>query len=394
MRVLRFEPFSGIAGDMSLGALLDLGANFEFVAGQVAAVVGDEVTLSATKVLSGGISATDLAVNLNAAAAPPLRHWREIRQKIAAAPLVAAVKEHALSIFTALAEAEARVHGVAVDSVHFHEVGAWDSIADIVGIAAALADLGVERVETMPVSVGSGFVDTDHGRLPVPAPATAALLEGLPIEISGLRTELTTPTGAALLRALAVPVAPGSALRVERTGWGAGKKVLADRPNLLRAWLGEADEATFERLWLLETNLDDSNPEWLGHAMERALAMGALDVWLTAIQMKKSRPGTLVSVLCRDAQREELRELLFVETSAIGVREQSVGRMALEREHVEVEIRGHQVSIKVARYRGKVVNAAPEHEDLKEACRHLGLPLKQLHAEALAALLPAGSRRD
>lgn len=385
MKVLRFEPFSGLAGDMALGALLDLGADLDFVRAQVAAVVADEVELTASKVLRGGISATDLVVSLSARASPPMRHWSDIRKTIQHAPLEAAVCDHALRIFTVLAVAEARVHGVEVDAVHFHEVGAWDSIADIVGIAAALVDLGIEGVETLPVAVGSGFVDTAHGRLPLPAPATAALLEGLPVTVSGLQTELTTPTGAALLKALAVPTLNGPALSVEKTGWGAGKKELADRPNALRVWLGTVNEAQTDSLWLLETNLDDSPGEWVGHAMDKALTCGALDVWLTPIQMKKNRPGTMVSVLCGSEHRDALRTLLFTETSSIGIRERQISRTALEREHIEVQIAGHTVRVKIARHRGKVVNVAPEHDDLEKLARATGRPVKLLYGEAVAA---------
>jgi pyridinium-3,5-bisthiocarboxylic acid mononucleotide nickel chelatase len=384
MKVLRFEPNSGIAGDMAMGALLDLGADLEFIKSQVAAVVGDEVELVSSTVMCGAISATDLTVSLSATASPPLRHWKEIRENIQAAPLKDGVRDYTLCIFTALAKAEARVHGVSVDSVHFHEVGAWDSIADIVGIAAALVNLGVDRVETMPVAVGSGFVDTSHGRLPLPAPATAALLEGLPIVTSGLPTELTTPTGAALLNSLATPVEAGTQLQVERTGWGAGKKQLSDRPNALRVWLGSDEGSAGEPLWLLETNLDDSNPEWIGHATERALEAGALDIWLTPIQMKKNRPGSMVSMLCRSEQRAALRTLLFTETSSIGVRERQVSRIALEREIVQVQVQGQPVGIKIARYQGKVVNVAPEFEDLKRVSLATGSSVKDVHAAALA----------
>ncbi len=385
MKILRFEPNSGIAGDMALGALLDIGADLDFIRSQVAAVVGSEVELSASMAMCQAISATNLVVSLAPDAAPPLRHWSEIRKLIEDAELVAEVRDYSLRIFTALAEAEARVHGVEVDSVHFHEVGAWDSIADIVGVAAGLVNLGIERVETTPVAVGSGYVETDHGRLPLPAPATAALLQGLPIVTSGLSTELTTPTGAALLNALASPVETGAHLHVSMTGWGAGKKQLADRPNALRVWTGTDDGHVPDTLWLLETNLDDSNPEWIGHAFDRALERNALDVWLTPIQMKKNRPGTMISILCRPEQRAALRKILFTETSSIGIREQQVARTALEREIVEVEVQGHTVSVKIARYEGKVVNMAPEFEDLKVVSQATGIPVKTLHGEAVAA---------
>jgi pyridinium-3,5-bisthiocarboxylic acid mononucleotide nickel chelatase len=387
MKILRFEPNSGIAGDMAVGALLDLGAEFDFIKSQVAAVVGDEVELSASMAMCQAISATDLVVSRSPNSSPPRRHWKEIRKLIQEAGLVAEVRDLTLRIFTALAEAEARVHGVAVDSVHFHEVGAWDSIADIVGVAAGLVDLGIERVETTPVAVGSGYVETDHGRLPLPAPATAALLEGFSIVTSGLSTELTTPTGAALLKALAVPVEKDAHLHVLMTGWGAGKKQLADRPNALRVWLGTDEGNVADSLWLLETNLDDANPEWIGHAFDMVLEACALDVWLTPIQMKKNRPGTKVSILCRPEQRAALRKLLFTETSSIGIREQQILRTALDREVVQVEVQGQPVSVKIARYQGKVVNVAPEFEDLKSVSVATGVPVKVLYGEAVAAVV-------
>ncbi len=385
MRTLRFDPFSGIAGDMALAALLELGADLPFVQQQVAAVVGNEVGLSASRVVVQGIAATDLLVTLKAGAQPPHRHWPEIRQMLVDAPLEEAVRSASLATFQVLAEAEAEVHGVALDDVHFHEVGAWDSIADIVGVAAALVNLAVARVETLPVAIGTGFVQTEHGRLPVPAPATARLLVGLSVRQTAIATELTTPTGAALLKALALPLEVGGDWRVTATGFGAGKKVLAEQPNLLRASLGEVPDEPAQTLVMLETNIDDANPEWIGHALERALESGALDAWVTPIQMKKNRPGALVSLLCRPDQVAQFKALLFVETSAIGVRESRVARTALAREFVEVSLGSHVVRVKVARYGGKVVNVAPEHEDLKRVAAQTGDPVKQLHAAAVAA---------
>ncbi len=392
MNILFLDCVAGISGDMALAALLDLGADFDFVRDQVALVLGDEVILEVEKVDRGGIRATNLVVSLSPDASPPLRHWREIRERIAGAGLPEAVAERALRIFTLLAEAEARVHGTTVDDVHFHEVGAWDSIADIVGVAAAVTDLGVEWVECSPVPVGSGFIDTAHGRLPAPAPATSALLEGNPVVASGLPTEITTPTGAAIIKALVDRFAVGPDMALSSVGWGAGKKKLADRPNVLRAWLGVRASGEGEDVWLLETNLDDASPEWLGYALERLLDAGALDGWFTPIQMKKNRPGTLLSVLCPAGRLPQIRALLFAETTAIGLRERAVRRTVLERQWVEVSLPQGSVRVKLARFAGKVVNAAPEYKDLRRLADESGVPLKQLHAAAMAAWLKRSAK--
>jgi len=376
MKICYFDAFSGIAGDMTVAALIDAGAAFEPLAGALDSL-GMGATFRIEKVDRGGIAATRFLVEGGEQRAH--RHLPHILRMIGAGALPDKVKENAAAIFRKLGEAEARVHGVPVEKIHFHEVGAVDSIADIAGAAMGLFLLGVDQVHASPVNVGGGTIATEHGLLPVPAPATVALLEGRPVFSRGPQTELTTPTGAAILATLAVSFGPLPPMRISGTGFGAGSKEFKEQANVLRAILGEASgaaEAT--SVAVIEANIDDSTPETLGYAMERLLEAGALDVTLTPVHMKKNRPGVILCVLARPEDRERLAALVFAETSTLGLRIHVAERRVEARSVVEVETRFGKLRVKVSASGA----FAPEYEDCRKLARETGAPLKEIMTEA------------
>lgn len=395
-RLAYFDCFAGIAGDMALGALLDAGGDLDALrAGLVGLPVGP-FGLEAETVERGGVGATLVTVHAEAtpAAGPPLRTWGELRAAIEGAGLAEGVRARALAVLARLAEAEGRVHRVPPEEVHFHELGAVDTVVDVVGVALLLDQLGVEEVLASPVALGSGTVDGAHGRLPVPTPAVLELLRGVPVYGGGVAAELTTPTGAALLAELAGGHGDLPELRVAAAGYGAGTRRHAELPNLLRVVLGErvaaggpGDQAT-----VLEANLDDLTPELVAWALERLLAAGAADAWLTPIHMKKGRPGVTLSVLCPPGGEAALRALLWRETSTLGLRAVRVGKWMLDRELVEVDVPGGRVRVKLGLHGGEVVNVAPEYADCAAVAAATGTPLKQVMAAAQAAALPLAGR--
>ena len=381
MKICYFDAFSGIAGDMTVAALIDAGAAFEPLAGALDSL-GMGATFRIEKVDRGGIAATRFLVEGGEQRAH--RHLPHILRMIGAGALPDKVKENAAAIFRKLGEAEARVHGVPVEKIHFHEVGAVDSIADIAGAAMGLFLLGVDQVHASPVNVGGGTIATEHGLLPVPAPATVALLEGRPVFSRGPQTELTTPTGAAILATLAVSFGPLPPMRISGTGFGAGSKEFKEQANVLRAILGEASgaaEAT--SVAVIEANIDDSTPETLGYAMERLLEAGALDVTLTPVHMKKNRPGVILCVLARPEDRERLAALVFAETSTLGLRIHVAERRVEARSVVEVETRFGKLRVKVSASGA----FAPEYEDCRKLARETGAPLREIITEAGLAYL-------
>ncbi|HEX2715431.1 MAG TPA: nickel pincer cofactor biosynthesis protein LarC, partial [Candidatus Acidoferrales bacterium] len=297
------------------------------------------------------------------------------------------VRDSAQRIFQRLGEAEAHIHNVPVEKVHFHEVGAVDAVVDIVGACVGFSLMGLEEFVCSPLNVGGGRVQTQHGILPVPAPATAELLRGAPTYSTGIERELVTPTGAAIASTLASRFGPLPAMTVEAIGYGAGTAQLSEQPNVLRLFIGEpaARDAAGrgeETIAVIEANLDDMNPQIYGYFVERALAEGALDVFSTPVQMKKNRPGQLLTVLCAPAAVDRLADLIFRETTTIGVRTYAVRRRTLERESVPVETPFGVIRMKVSRLNGQVLNAAPEYEDCQRAAVERGVPLKQVLAEA------------
>jgi uncharacterized protein (TIGR00299 family) protein len=379
--VLYLDLFSGASGDMLLAALIDLG----LPVGELSAALGrmrlSGYALSAEKLVTHGLSGTRLTVR-DDLDAHPARHLPDVRELIQSSGLSAWVKKTSVAVFERLARAEAGIHGVPVEKVHFHEIGAVDSLVDIVGFAVGLELLGVQVVRSSPVPLGSGTVQTAHGLLPVPAPATAALLAevGAPTRPHPAETEIVTPTAAALLAELAVFAFPPLTLR--RIGYGIGAKELP-WANVVRAFLGDTADpessAVEETTVLIECNIDDSTGEELGFVMERLFAAGALDVWFTPIQMKKNRPGVMLSVLARPSDSTALAATVLQETSTLGVRiSPPLARLVCDREMREVTTHWGVVQVKVKLLNGVVHSAAPEYEDCARIAREHGIPLRRV----------------
>jgi uncharacterized protein (TIGR00299 family) protein len=384
-----FDCFAGIAGDMALGALLDAGGSADALRSGLAGVPLDRFELDVAAVERGGIGATQVTVRVGEP--PAVRTWGSLLGALAGADLPAPVRELALETFARLAEAEARVHRTPADEVHFHEVGAVDAVVDVVGAALLLHDLGVTEVWASPVATGSGLQRGGHGVLPVPAPAVLELLRGVPVHAGGVTAELTTPTGAAILVASATRFADLPPMRVARVGYGAGSRRHDELPNLLRVVLGERVAAAVDgdAGLVLEANLDDMTPELAPWVLERLFAAGAADVWFTPIHMKRGRPGITLSVLCAPGTDAAVRELLWRETSTLGVRGLPVRKWMLERRVVEVEVPGGKVRVKLGLDGGRVVNAAAEYADCARLAEQTGRPLKEVMARAQAAALAA-----
>ena len=372
------DASAGIAGDMLLGALLDAGASVDAVRSAIHAVAGDAVRLHTREVRRAGLRALKAEIEL-VDPDPPERHWREIRDLLEADPA-------ATTVFRRLAEAEARVHGIGADEVHFHEVGALDAIADVVGCCAALADLGVTTVSASPAALGSGTVRARHGRLPVPAPAVAELSRGWQVSADGAG-ELATPTGMALLRTFAAVCEPLPAMELTSVGVGAGTRDPADRANVVRVLLGATSRASTETLILLEANVDDLDPRLWPGVLGGLLDLGAADAWLTPILMKKGRPAHTLSVLCREDLADAARDRIFRDTSTLGIRHSRRGRVALDREFAEVSVGAGRVRVKIGSRDGVVLQVMPEFEDVAALAREQGRPERVILQEALAAAL-------
>jgi len=389
MAIAYFDCFSGISGDMVLGALVDAGADLASIEQELRKLKLDGWTISAEKVQRGAIFATHVKVETQED-----HHHRGlsiILKRIDDAALEPRAAERARKIFTRLAEAEAKVHQVPVEKVHFHEVGAVDSIVDIVGAAIGFELLGIDEFACSAMDVGAGQVKTAHGLLPVPAPATVELLRGVPAYSSGIQRELVTPTGAAIATALSTCYAGMPAMALRAVGYGAGSADNAEKPNVLRLLIGETAASTaggpFDYMGgapvtVIETNLDDMSPQIYGYFAEKALAAGALDVFSTPVQMKKNRPGLLVTLLCEPENAAALIDLVFRETTTIGVRAHEVRRRTLAREWVPVATPFGEVRMKISRMNGSVLNAAPEYEDCRRIAAERGIPLKQVMAAA------------
>ena len=395
MKLLYLDCFAGISGDMFLGALLDLGASEDALRGELAKLNLKEYQISSRRVIKQNISATkfDVVVMEDSAlhrSAATTRHehrgYSEIAKMIEESGLSTRVKERALKVFRRIGEAEAKIHGIPLEKVHFHEIGAVDSIVDIVGACIAVEALGVDEVHASPPRLGSGFVETAHGKFPVPAPATLELLKGIPVQSSNEPVELVTPTGAALLAEFCSKFGPMPAMTIEKIGYGAGARDLDKAPNVLRAVLGEVSAAAStaeeaDAVSVIETNIDDMNPQLFGDVMERLLAAGALDVFLTPVQMKKNRPGTLLNVLCERNGVDRLAELLLTHTTSFGVRIHEAQRRKLAREIVTVKTKFGEVEVKLGRLGGKIVARSPEFESCKQAAAKAGVAVKEVYDE-------------
>ena len=378
------DCIGGLAGDMLLAALVDAGAP-EAALREVPVRLGlDGVEVKLERVERHGIGA--LHVDVVAERSREERSWSSMRTQLVSADLDERVRDRSLAVLQRLVEAEGAIHGVPADDVHFHELGAADTLVDVVGVVTLLGELGVERLVCSPLPAGRGNVQTGHGLLPLPAPATAALLVGAPVFGVELEAELVTPTGAALASTLADAWGPLPAMTLERLGYGAGTADFAERANVVRVFLGRAGEPGPEaEVALLETNLDDLLPELVPDAVERCFAAGALDVWTAPIAMKKGRPGLVLSALARPETEAAVARTILEETTALGVRVARLRRYELEREERTIELDGHTVRVKVGRLDGRVVNVAPEHDDCAAIARATGAPIKSVWAAALAA---------
>ena len=379
MKTAYLDCFSGISGDMLVGALLDAGVELRLLEEALDGLGLSGIRLEARKEGRNHLHGTRFLVHVDEAAQPERSH-RDIQTLIGKSRLRDRVKSRSLEVFQALAEVEAHIHDCPVAEVHFHEVGAADSIVDIVGAVTGVEALGLERLVCSPLPLGSGFVESRHGTIPVPAPATLALLKGVPVEDAGLESETVTPTGAALVRVLSDGFGPLPPMTPEGVGYGVGSRDLPDRPNLLRIVLGEsAPEARSDAVVLLEANLDDSPPEWTGYLVERLFEAGALDVWLVPVQMKKNRPGVLVQAVVRPGDRDRLADVILRESTTLGVRFQVMKRRVLERETVELESPWGPLTVKRARGTDGVWRVLPEYEACRRVAREQGVALREVY---------------
>ncbi|HEY6248390.1 MAG TPA: nickel pincer cofactor biosynthesis protein LarC [Candidatus Angelobacter sp.] len=436
MRIAYLECFSGISGDMFLGALVDAGVPLELFTRTVGALKLD-ARLEVSRVQRSGISATKLDVIVAGEKELPREEFwsrqthshehdhhhehshssheqphhaherepgqshgekhahrglREIREIISQAGISPTARQQAIKIFEVLGAAEARIHNTDIEQIHFHEVGAVDAIVDITCAAVGAEALGVDAIVCSPLNVGGGTVECAHGTFPIPAPATLEILRNAPVYSGEIQKELVTPTGAAIVRVLASRFGGFPRMKPERTGYGAGSRDLGDFPNILRITIGETLEGHSslfpeEAITILEANVDDMTPQLFGYVLDRALQDGALDVFATSVQMKKNRPGLLLSVLCRPEDSERLKQLIFAETTTLGVRIREEKRAVLARRHLTVPTMWGDVRIKVASLNGTVSNYAPEYEDCRRIAEQQHVPLKAVMQEAIKVYL-------
>jgi pyridinium-3,5-bisthiocarboxylic acid mononucleotide nickel chelatase len=392
MKLAYFDCFSGISGDMTLGALVDAGLSADTLRSDLRALQVPGWELTTEKAWKNGMSATHVRVKTEDQ--QKHRSLSTILEILKTSQLAPPVRERASAIFRKLGEAEAHVHDAPLEKVHFHEVGAVDAIVDIVGACIGFHALGIERFACSPLNVGGGTAKMAHGVLPVPAPATARLLQGAPTFSNGVQRELVTPTGAAIVATLCDSFGPQPSMTVSAIGYGAGAADLEGQPNVVRIMIGEcADKSAHpldEEISIIEANLDDMNPQIYGYVVEKALLAGALDVYTNALQMKKNRPGTLLTILCRPQDTEALMSLIFAETTTFGVRTHRAQRRALPREWVNVSTSYGNVRIKLSRSNGQVLHVTPEYDDCRKLAVEKQVPLQQVINEALRSYEAGG----
>jgi uncharacterized protein (TIGR00299 family) protein len=385
MKAVYFDCFSGISGDMTLGALVDAGCPLDVLRSKLQGLQVPGWEISAEKVWKNGMAAT--LVRVMTAGTLSHRSLTTILGILQKSQLDGQVKQRAGAIFTKLGEAEAAVHDVPIEKIHFHEVGAVDAIVDIVGACIGFGELGFEKFACSALNVGGGTAKMAHGILPVPAPATARLLMGKPTYSSGVQKELVTPTGAAIVATLCEAFGPQPAMKVGAIGYGAGATDLESQPNVLRIMVGEVSDKVMDghggTIRVLEANLDDMNPQIFGYLLDKALAAGALDVFTTPIQMKKSRPGTLVTILCKPEDESKFQDMLFAETTTLGVRSHLVDRRALPREFVKVATPFGEVRLKISRTNGRIQHASPEFDDCRKLAEEKNVPLHEVMEQAM-----------
>ena len=392
-RLLYFDCFSGISGDMTLGALLDAGLPLDDLRAALGSLTLDGVELSAERVLRAGVSATKFSVHEPKATAGdvhhPHRHLSKIFKMIDASALTPAGRERAKAMFQRLGEAEAAIHQMPIEKVHLHEVGALDSIIDIVGTVFAMEWAGAQRIVCSPLNVGGGTVQSAHGLFPVPAPATLKLLGDAPVYGGDIQNELVTPTGALIATTFAASFGPIPPMSIDRVGYGAGARDNPSTPNVLRVLIGrDAGGADGDRVTVIECEIDDMNPQIFGAAMERLYAAGALEVFYVPVQMKKNRPGTLLTVVSPPEKRQQMAAVIFRETTTIGLRHYEVERECLQRESISVETPLGAVRFKIAYRDGRAINAVPEFEDCARLADAHQMSVKEVQAIALRAYQP------
>ena len=387
MRIVYGDLIGGASGDMFAAALLDLGLPLDALKAELKKIPGLQYRLEVGSKKVGAIRAARFRVATGKK--EPERSWAEIRRMLRQSALEEPIKERALDIFARLAAAEGKVHGVAPERVHFHEVGATDSIVDIVAAAAGSQHLKIDAFYFSRIPLGRGVTRSRHGALPLPGPATLELLKGLPVEWIDLAAETVTPTGAAIVASLGKSFAAAPEMAVEKVGYGAGAREFPDRPNLLRLVLGENDAASQrDEMLVIETNIDDMSPELYDYVFERLFAAGARDVFLTPVQMKKNRPGILLSVVGEAILREKMTAIIFSETSTIGVRYYPVARAVLKREVVRVKTKYGAVKVKVVEQPDGARRGAPEYDDVRRIAALKKVPLKAVYDEALKNFTP------
>jgi uncharacterized protein (TIGR00299 family) protein len=382
-----FDCSSGISGDMILGSLVDAGVSLQRLKKELSRLPVKGYKLEAKKVKRAGFGSTKVDViiehrtqNTEHRQKTKTRKWKDVEKIIKGSTLSKEIKAQGLAIFKKLFKAEAKVHGESLQNVHLHELGAVDCIIDIFGALVGLDILGIKKLYASPVNVGGGTVKTEHGILPVPAPATLELLKGVPIYSSGIEHELTTPTGAVIITSLADEFIPIPDMAVSKTGTGAGGRNFRTHPNVLRLFLGESLPLTRggSEVTVIETNIEDMNPQVYGHVMEMLLKAGALDVYLTQVIMKKGRPGVQLTILCDEKKKDKLAEIIFRETTSIGLRFYTAGREILDREIKTVKTEFGKVRVKVSSLDGNVLKATPEYEDCRKIAEKHGIPLVEV----------------
>lgn len=382
MKILYYDCFAGISGDMNLGALIDLGVDSDYLIAELQKLNIEGFHLEIQKDIRRGISGTKATVVVENPENEKHRHLRHVEELVNQSTLSPEVKSLSLKIFDLIAVAEGKVHDVSKERVHFHEVGALDSIADIVGAAICLDYLKVDKVMSSPIQLGGGMVKCAHGIMPVPAPATALIVQNVPVKTGLVQHEATTPTGAAILVATVDEFTEQIDFQIQKTAYGIGHRDVSEVPNVLRVYLSESketpDNTRLEEAWMLECNIDDMNPEWYDHLFGKLFDAGASDVFLTPIIMKKSRPANMLSVLCSKKIAPEMKVIIFNNSTTIGLREYSVTKTVLERQEKEIETELGKVRVKCSSFQGKEIRFKPEFEDLKKLATEHGISLNEV----------------
>ncbi len=386
MKSLYFDCFSGVSGDMILGALVDSGVDLETIKGELEKLNLTGYSLNAYQTKRGQISGTKVDVELTEAQNDSNHHGRhlsDIKKIIGESNLSEEVKKRSLNVFQKIGVAEAEIHNISIEKVHFHEVGALDSIVDIVGSVAGIVSLNADKIYASSINTGEGMVKCDHGTMPVPAPATVKLLEGIPCYSSGVKKELATPTGVAILSEMVDEFGSLPSMKIQSSGFGAGGHEIESTPNLLRLIIGETQEAADQNMVMVETNIDDMNPEFYDHITSRLFDAGAVDVFSSPILMKKNRPAQKLSILVPSTDFQKIQKIVFEESTTFGLRYYPVDRAILDRKNVTVETVYGSVNVKIGSLNGEVLQVAPEYEDCKVLAQQMQVPLKQIYNEAL-----------